>query len=176
VIKPPVVMTDIELAQLEYVHAHKRDYIKSEGAQGHIVDVRGIGGLQFTTHLLLETTGRRTGERRIVPLIYGNWGGEVVVVASKGGADVDPAWYLNLKHQPEVSLQIATQAFRASWREPHGLERASVWSFMDGLYPPYIDCRAATRREIPMVLFRISASIPVFQWTGDEASGRPGVQ
>lgn len=159
----PVTMTDIEAARLEWVNTHKRDYIQSGGAKGHVMDLREIGGLQFTTHLLLETVGRKTGERRVVPLIYGDTGGEIVVVASKGGADIHPAWYLNLKDTSEVSLQIATQAFRATWRQPQGEERASVWAFMDKLYPPYIDYRAATRREIPLVLFQVTTSIPVFR-------------
>jgi deazaflavin-dependent oxidoreductase (nitroreductase family) len=159
----PVTMTDIEAARLEWVNTHKRDYIQSGGANGHVMDLREIGGLRFTTHLLLESVGRKSGERRIVPLIYGDTGGEIVVVASKGGADIHPAWYLNLKHTPEVSLQIATQAFRATWREPQGEERASVWAFMDKLYPPYIGYRAATQRQIPLVLFQVGTSIPVFR-------------
>jgi len=159
-----VTMTAIEAARLEWVNTHKREYIQSGGVKGHIMDLREIGGLQFTTHLLLETVGRKSGERRIVPLIYGDTGGEIVVVASKGGADIDPAWYLNLRHTSEVSLQIATQAFRAAWREPQGAERAAVWAFMDRLYPPYIEYRAATKRQIPLVLFQVTASIPVFQW------------
>ena len=95
--KETVVMTEIERSRLDWMAEHLQSYLRSGGARGHIVDLRPIGGHAFTTTLLLRTVGRRSGQTRTAPLIYGSIGGEVVVVASKGGADVHPAWYLNLK-------------------------------------------------------------------------------
>jgi len=92
---------------------------------------------------LLQLVGRKSGTTRINPLIYGDIGGEVVVVASKGGADQHPAWYLNIKGSQEIAFQIATQAFRATWREPAGAERDKVWEFMVG----YSRRTRATRRQ-----------------------------
>ena len=158
-----VVTTEIEASRLDWVAEHRRMYLASGGAEGHIADFREIGGLRFTTTLLLKTRGRKTGTTRISPLIYGDTGGEVVIVASKGGADIHPAWYLNIKGSDEVSFQIATQAFRANWREPQGAERAALWAFMAQLYPPYKDYQAATRREIPLVVLTPRDAIDAFR-------------
>lgn len=157
-----VTMTEIEAARLDWTAEHRRSYLQSGGNKGHIIDFREIGGRQFTTTLLLETTGRKTGLKRILPLIYGVTGGEVVIVASKGGADIHPAWYVNLVGTSEVRFQIATQGFVGVWREPQGDERDQVWAFMERLYPPYKDYKAATDRAIPLVMISTKEEIGVF--------------
>ncbi len=148
-----VSMTEVERATLEFVAKHRNDYLDTGGRDGHVLDYTRLGGHRFTTTLLLQTRGRKSGERRITPLIYGDIGGQVLVVASKGGADVHPAWFWNLRDMKEATIQIATQAFRATWREPSGQERARLWAFISDNYPPYVDYQAATTREIPIVLF-----------------------
>lgn len=150
---------EIAVARRDWKTDHLGMYLDSGGAEGHIVDVSDIGGHKFTTTLLLRYRGRKSGKTIITPLIYGDTGGEVVIVASKGGADHHPAWYLNVLESPELSFQIATQAFRASWREPQGAERARIWSFMEGVFPPYTNYQASTAREIPLVL--LSAIEPI---------------
>lgn len=157
--------TEIERARLDWTANHLGSYLRSGGSEGHIVDVREIGGHRFTTCLLLRTAGRRSGQLRIAPLIYGDIGGEVVVVASKGGADVHPAWYLNLKSRTTVDFQVATQAFRAHWREPASGEREELWSFMENIYPPYKAYQSSTRRVIPLVILSPSDSIEMFKPT-----------
>lgn len=147
-------MTEVERATLDFVEQHRGSYIASGGAEGHILDYTHLGGHFFTTCLLLETTGRKSGERRVTPLIYGDIGGEVVVIASKGGADIHPGWYWNLQEMTGLRFQIATQAFTASWREPDEAERAKVWEFMCSVYPPYIDYQDATSRQIPLVMLK----------------------
>jgi len=158
-----VTTTEIEHARRDWVSEHLGTYLKSGGAQGHVVDLREIGGHRFTPTLLLQTAGRKSGKTHVTPLIYGTLGGEVVIVASKGGADVHPAWYLNIKDSSEVPFQIATQAFRASWREPDGDERTALWAFMEKVYPPYKDYQRATGRKIPVVILRASEEIAVFR-------------
>lgn len=148
-----VTMTEIERATLDAVEQHKQVYLQSGGRDGHIRDFTAIGGHTMTTTLLLETVGAKSGERRISPLIYGDIGGEVVIVASKGGADVSPGWYFNVKAMDRVTIQIATQAYACTWREPAGEERRKIWDFMEAIYPPYRDYQAATEREIPVVVF-----------------------
>jgi deazaflavin-dependent oxidoreductase (nitroreductase family) len=138
-------------------------YLRSGGVEGHIVDVSDIGGHRFTTTLLLELVGRKSGKTRINPLIYGDLGGEVVIVASKGGADHHPAWYLNIQHSKEIRFQIATQAFCGKWREPKGAERARVWDFMVGVFPPYTNYQASTGREIPLVMISADERIDIFR-------------
>lgn len=153
-------------AAMERIARHRRDYIASGGTEGHIISFAGddgfAGGRAFTTTLLLRTIGRKSGEARILPLIYGNVRGEIVIIASKGGSPDHPAWYLNMQDGGEVAFQIGTQAFRASWREPHGAERAEVWNYMEGLFPPYRDYQAATDREIPVVMLTAVEPIAVF--------------
>jgi len=145
-------MAEIAKARRNWKEDHLGVYLRSGGAEGHIVDVSDIGGHKFTTTLLLRVAGRKSGKTRTNPLIYGDMGGEVVIVASKGGADHHPAWYLNIKDSKELCFQIATQAFRGTWREPQGAERAEVWDFMVGIFPPYKQYQASTRREIPLVM------------------------
>lgn len=158
-----VSMTEVERATLDFVAQHRDTYLASGGRDGHILDYRHLGGHRFTTTMLLETAGRKSGERRITPLIYGDTGGEVVIVASKGGADVHPAWYFNLTAMAEVTIQIGGQAFRATWREPAGEEREAIWRFMADLYPPYRDYQAATQREIPIVCFAPGDAVDVLK-------------
>ena len=160
--KDTVVVTEIERSRRDWMNEHLQSYLRSGGARGHIVDLRPIGGHAFTTTLLLRTKGRKTGQTRIAPLIYGSIGGEVVVVASKGGADVHPAWYHNLKGGTEASFQIGCEAFDATWREPQGAERGAVWAFMEKVYPPYHDYQAATRRTIPLVMLTPTGNIEAF--------------
>ena len=143
---------EIAKARRNWKEDHLGMYLGSGGSQGHIVDLTDIGGHKFTTTLLLKYVGRKSGKTMITPLIYGDIGGEVVIVASKGGADHHPAWYLNVADSKELSFQIATQAFRATWREPKGAERAKVWDFMVGVFPPYKGYQASTEREIPLVM------------------------
>ena len=143
---------EIAKARRDWKQEHLDMYLKSGGTEGHIMDVTDIGGHKLTTMLLLKYVGRKSGKTMITPLIYGDIGGEVVIVASKGGADHHPAWYLNVRDSRELSFQIAAQAYRATWREPKGAERAEVWDFMVSVFPPYKAYQASTTREIPLVM------------------------
>ena len=154
---------EIAKARRNWKEDHLGMYLRSGGAEGHIVDVSDIGGRKLTTTLLLQVVGRKSGKTRITPLIYGDIGGEVVIVASKGGADHHPAWYLNIKDSKELRFQIATQAFRGTWREPRGAERVQVWDFMVGIFPPYKAYQASTAREIPLVMLCAEEPIDILK-------------
>jgi deazaflavin-dependent oxidoreductase (nitroreductase family) len=144
---------NIAAARRYWKTTHLQMYLRSGGAEGHIMDMRDIGGHRFTTNLLVKCVGRKSGRTIVTPLIYGDMGGEVVICASKGGAARHPDWYLNIKASKEIRFQVATQAFRATWREPEGEERAKVWDFMQGVFPPYTTYQASTRRVLPLVMF-----------------------
>lgn len=150
-------------ARRDWKTQHLELYLRSGGAEGHVMDLRDIGGHAFTTHCMIRYLGRKSGKTITTPLIYGDLGGEVVIVASKGGADHHPAWYLNVKESRDIGVQIATQAFRATWREPEGAERAKVWDFMAGVFPPYLQYQASTAREIPLVMLSPQEPIEVFR-------------
>lgn len=153
----------IAKARRDWKTVHLEMYLGSGGVRGHIVDVSDIGGRKFTPTLLLKYVGRKSGRTIITPLIYGDIGGEVVIVASKGGADHHPAWYLNVVASKELQFQIATQAFRATWREPRGAERSKVWEFMVGVFPPYKSYQASTTREIPLVMMSPIEPVETFK-------------
>jgi len=153
---------EIAVARRDWKTEHLDMYLGSGGVEGHIVDVSDIGGLNFTTTLLLRYTGRKSGRTIVTPLIYGDFGGEVVIVASKGGADHHPAWYLNLLESPEIEFQIATQAFRATWRQAGGDERARVWDFVTGIFPPYTSYQASTDRLLPLIMLKPLSPIDRF--------------
>ena len=149
----------------DWISEHRGMYLQSGGAEGHIMDVTVVGGHAFTTHCLIKYKGRKSGKTFITPLIYGDIGGEVVIVASKGGADHHPGWYLNIRDSKEIEFQIATQAYRASWREPAGAERQKVWNFMVDIFPSYAKYQASTKRQIPLVMMKAVAPIAVFKDT-----------
>ncbi len=153
---------EIRESRMDWVVEHRQTYLRSGGSQGHIEDLTPVGGHDFGTHLLLKYVGRKSGNVFITPLCYGDIGGEVVIVASKGGADHHPAWYLNLRESDEVEFQIATQAFRGTWREPEGAEREKVWNFMVDNYPFYANYAASTERVIPLVMMKAVEPVPIF--------------
>ena len=153
----------IREARGDWVTEHRRAYLRSGGAEGHIEDLTPVGGHDFGTHCLIRHTGRKSGKVFIVPLCYGAIGGEVVIVASKGGADTHPEWYPNLLAGSPLSFQIATQAWEATWREPQGDERRKVWDFMVDGYPFYANYQKSTAREIPLIMMHGERSIPVFR-------------
>ncbi|ADT97918.1 MULTISPECIES: nitroreductase/quinone reductase family protein [Mycolicibacterium] len=146
----------------DWADQHLATYLSSGGARGHLLNLEQAGGRAFTTHCLLRVQGRTSGRTYIKPLIYGNVGGELVVVASKGGADTHPEWYRNIRASDTVDVQIATEAFEATWREPDDEERHEVWAFMTHLYPPYITYQQSTSRRIPLVMLAIGKPIDVF--------------
>ena len=92
---------------------HVRRYRESGGKVGHI-------WREGSTVLLLTTTGRTSGQKRTIPLIYAKDGDRYVIVASKGGAPEHPGWYRNLEKSPEVEVQVQGEVFRAHARTAKG--------------------------------------------------------
>lgn len=150
-------------ARKDWVTEHRAMYLESGGAKGHIMDITPVGGRNFATHCMIRYKGRKSGKTFITPLCYADIGGEVVIVASKGGADHHPEWYLNLRETPEVEFQVATQAFRGTWREPEGAEREKVWAFVTECHPFYAGYQTSTDRIIPLVMMKAVEEIPVFK-------------
>ena len=123
---------------------HVRRYLRTDGAEGH--------DWQGTTVLILTTTGRRSGEPRSTPLIYGKRGEDYVVVASKGGAEEHPAWYLNLSEAPEVTVQVREDRFKARARTATAQEKPELWTMMAERWPAYDEYQLKTNRDIPVVV------------------------
>lgn len=123
---------------------HVDRYRATDGAEGH--DWNG------TQTLLLTTTGHRSGEARTTPLIYGRDGDSYVIVASKGGSDEPPAWYLNLSAEPRVEVQVKGDRFAATARTAGADEKPGLWKTMVAEWPAYDEYQEKTSREIPVVV------------------------
>lgn len=127
-----------------WVAKHIRQYVRTDGRKGH--EWNGA------TTLLLTTRGRKTGKLRRTALIYGRDGGDYVVVASRGGHDDPPSWYLNLAENPEVRVQVGADTFTARARTASPEEKARLWTVMLEQWPAYDDYQAKTERDIPVVI------------------------
>jgi F420H(2)-dependent quinone reductase len=104
------------------------------------------------TNLLLTTTGRRSGTSRTVPLAYLPDADRWIVVASNGGADKHPAWWLNLQHNPTATVQIGRDTHKVTARPATATERARLWPELKRVNPFYAQYEQITRREIPVVV------------------------
>jgi deazaflavin-dependent oxidoreductase (nitroreductase family) len=133
-----------------WVAEHAARYLASDGADGHLW--RGV------PTLLLTTRGRKSGRLRRTPLIYGREGDAYVVVASKGGAPKDPAWYLNLSADPDVTIQVVGDEMPARATTAEGARRDELWSRMTDIWPDYDKYQAKTTRRIPIVVLEPAGS------------------
>ena len=128
-----------------YGKEHVERYIETDGKEGH--DWR-----RGAPVLLLTTVGRRSGRMYTTPLIYQQDRDNYVVVASKGGADSHPEWYLNLEAEPEVEVQVWGDRFPAQARSATPEERSRLWPKMCVVWPDYDTYQQKTQREIPVVI------------------------
>ena len=108
--------------------------------------VQGWGSL-----ILLTTTGAKTGQQRIAPLMLVNDGNRLLAVASKGGAPKHPDWYLNILAHPEVTVEVGSEKFETTARILTGDEREQAYRRAAEVVPPYADYQKRTTREIPVI-------------------------
>ena len=136
----------------QWMKDHVDRYIKSGGKDGHMFTTPTQPGLSVPS-LLLVTKGRKSGEKYLFPLFYGDTdNGGYYIVASKGGAPDHPGWYKNLKANPEVEVQVGTKTVKARARTVSGAERAKLWDGALKFWPPYADYQKKTDRQIPVVV------------------------
>ena len=128
-----------------YGKEHVERYEATDGEEGH--DWRN-----GTTILLLHTTGRKSGKDVTSPLIFREYDGDYLIVASKGGAPEAPDWFLNLQQNPEVTVQIKGEKFRAKARTATAEEKPAMWAHMAQVWPDYDEYQKKTDREIPVVV------------------------
>ncbi len=124
---------------------HVRRYLETDGEQGYDM---GHG----VPILILTTKGRKTGEQRANALIFQPHGDDYLVVASKGGADKPPAWYLNLTADPNVTVQVKGDRFAAHARTATPDEKPELWRTMTAVWPDYDTYQTKTDRQIPVVV------------------------
>ena len=102
--------------------------------------------------LLLTTRGRRSDKTHTVPLLYLSDGEAVVVIASWGGRDYDPDWYLNLLARPAATVDLGGTSRPVMARIADGEERVIWWRRAQQAYRGYQAYQRRTRREIPIVI------------------------
>src|SRR5205814_9411533 len=102
---------------------------------------------------LLTTTGAKTGQPRTHPLVYTRDGDRYLVIASKGGAPTNPAWYHNLRANPEATVELGPETFRATATPiTGGPERRRLYDQHAAINPGFKDYERRTTRVIPAIL------------------------
>jgi deazaflavin-dependent oxidoreductase (nitroreductase family) len=132
--------TDISLLGAEHV----RVYQETNGETGYLWN--GV------PTLLLTTKGRKSGEPRIIPIIYTPIGDKYVIIASKGGSPTHPKWYLNVEADPHVQVQVKADKFDAIARTAQSPEREQIWAECVKAWPNYDIYQSRTERQIPVVV------------------------
>jgi F420H(2)-dependent quinone reductase len=126
--------------------AHTYLYRRTGGRLGARVP-GGHGGM-----LLLDHVGARSGTLRTSPLLYVPDGENLVMVASKGGFPKNPAWFHNLRANPETYVQVGAERRRVRARVATADERERLWTLAIAVWPGYEDYRRRTDRKIPLVV------------------------
>jgi len=113
---------------------------------------RLLGRVAGMPVLLLTTTGRRSGRPRTTPLTYFESGSDLVIVASNGGEDRPPAWWLNLRDDPRATVTIGTQTVQVTARAANDDEYAHLWPTITSTHAGYAAYARRTTRPIPVML------------------------
>jgi len=117
-----------------------------------------VGGKAYGVPVVLvDSVGRKSGKRRTHPLLCDEQGENIVIVASKGGVDKHPAWYHNLKADPETRINWRGENRRVRARETEGAERQRLWDRMAEVYPTYNQYQSRTERQIPVIVLEPAA-------------------
>ena len=104
--------------------------------------------------LLLDHVGAKSGKKRTSPLGYIRDGDDLVVVASKGGHPRHPAWYHNLRANPDTTLQVGSERRQVRARVANKTERSRLWPKVVDAYSGYDGYQQRTDREIPLVILQ----------------------
>ena len=110
------------------------------------------GNFEGAPLLLLHSTGARSGQERVSPMMYQAVGDSYAVFASKAGADTNPDWYHNLVAHPEASAEIGTETIQVTARVLDADEREPVWEEQKKRFPGFADYETKTSRVIPVVM------------------------
>jgi F420H(2)-dependent quinone reductase len=124
---------------------HTAVYRLTRGVIGHKVP----GGPPM---LLLDHVGAKSGTKRTSPLVYVRDGDDIVLVASKGGNPKNPAWFHNLKANPETTIQIGSEKRPVRARIATDEERKRLWPKAVKTYSGYDGYQKRTDRKIPLVV------------------------
>ncbi len=105
--------------------------------------------------LLLTHRGRKSGREITTPLAFARDGRDLILIASNGGNDSHPSWYLNLQAHPEAEVEIGRERARVQSEDvPPGPEKERTFKLLADIYKGYYGYRERTSREIPVVRLR----------------------
>jgi len=135
-----------------WIARHIRRYVESGGTRGHI--------FKGNDALLLTTRGRRTGRLRRTALYYGRDGERYVLAATAQRDGGDPAWYLNLLHNPAVVVQVRSEIFAAIATPAAASERPRLWRLIVDTVPKFLDYEQRAGRQLPVVVIEPRSMTP----------------
>lgn len=129
--------------------------------KGIIEEFRANGGkvggqFEGAPLLLLHSTGAKSGQARVNPIMYLADGDNYVVFASKAGAPTSPDWYHNLIANPRSSVEVGDATVNVVAKVAEGDTRERLWSTQKELYPGFAEYEAKTTRLIPVVVLEPS--------------------
>jgi deazaflavin-dependent oxidoreductase (nitroreductase family) len=104
--------------------------------------------------LLLTTKGAKTGKSRTMPLLYYPDGENLVLIASFGGSDHHPGWYVNLRKNPKVEVHVGRETKTLTAETANAEEKARLWPLVVNMYSQYADYQTRTKRDIPVVVLK----------------------
>ena len=136
--------SEYEPSPWEFVADHVERYLATSGDDGF-----EFNGAEC---IILTTTGRKSGKLRRTPLIRVHDGRHYLIVASMGGAPLNPVWYLNLQADPEITIQDRAEVLQLVARTASPEEKAERWPAALDAWPAYADYQAKTSRDIPLVV------------------------
>jgi F420H(2)-dependent quinone reductase len=125
---------------------------------GHMLLYRATNGLighhipGLPPMLLLDHVGAKSGVKRTSPLLYIKDGANVVIVASKGGYPKHPAWFHNVRANPDTTVQIGSERRPVRARVANAQERERLWPRAVEVWGPYESYQRRTQRQIPLVI------------------------
>jgi len=129
---------------LGFMKDHIKRYLATNGEDGHLMN-----GFPC---LVLTTTGKKSGEKRQAAVIYGKHNNSYIIVASKGGSDTPPAWFVNLQANPRAHIQVKEKQMDVKMRVAAGAEHKLLWEMMAKVFPDYLAYQKKTTRKIPVVI------------------------
>jgi F420H(2)-dependent quinone reductase len=144
--KPPRPGSILLRPWYAFTSAHVCLYRLSGGRIGGTLGRAGI--------LLLHHVGRKSGKNRVSPLLYLRDGDDIVIVASMGGSDSHPSWWINLRGSPETTVEIGREKRPVVAELASPEERARLWPKLVEMYSSYGDYQKRTEREIPVIILR----------------------
>jgi deazaflavin-dependent oxidoreductase (nitroreductase family) len=110
------------------------------------------GNFEGAPMLLLHSTGAKSGQERVHPMMYQEVGDDLAVFASKAGAPTNPDWFHNLVANPDATIEIGTETVAVRARVTEGDERSRIWETQKERYAGFAEYEEKTDREIPVVL------------------------